>query len=664
MAPVSGIPSTPPAYRRWVAVLFVGAVWLLMTLAALVTVARYASDVPFADDWAFTVPAVTGERPLRLNWATVDWLWERYPEVPVPLPKLLLAVLCKRSGFHAVIFLSGVILSVLALALILLARSLRGFTSYADAFFPVALLHSGTEAFGYAHMFCNVLPPLLTCTGLMVVARSGTRLTFGAGALAGACVILLTVSHLAGLAYAPALALWLGISGVVLCCSGKSRDRYTGLFVMFLAAIAVCSVGLALRQYERPGEEGYPASPGLWEDLRTAIQFLTMGFGHGREYWPYLGGALLGFLLLDAALLFWALLARPQELVRTLGLLLFLGSAVLLALGVGRARSGFGEMAGLQGRYILLSVPALCGVFLAAEISPVRIISRFVQVSLLLMSVVLLPANMEHGTGFYQSIRDGTEAFERDIAAGMPPSMLAERNVFFLGWNVPAESYPEVEQMLAQRFRELKQAGLGMFRVMRDDYREIPVPVEPVAVRGEVVWEKAGQAYQAVQSVGTRAAAPAGAPMGSWMQLVGALGASQSEAFAPLWKGSGRGLGNDYHLTFALKEPQFVYALRLKVFYEGLVELVDGNPDHKPAALQLRWKKGPHSEFSTTERNAQVELKQKVGSAYPPNPNIRGVVVSILINDTIDQIRIHPDNRPRVFTISEMALIVPAAGAK
>ena len=72
-------PSPPGADARgpapwgpaWGAPALVWGVWALMVLGGLLYVFRYASQIPYMDDWDW-VPAVTGEQPV-----TVAWLWNR-----------------------------------------------------------------------------------------------------------------------------------------------------------------------------------------------------------------------------------------------------------------------------------------------------------------------------------------------------------------------------------------------------------------------------------------------------------------------------------------------------------------------------------------------------------------------------------------------------------
>ena len=121
------------------AALFVWTIWALMVLAALVYVSVNGADVPFMDDWNM-VPVLVKDEPV-----TFGWLWSEYNGHRLPLPKFVLLALYRltSSDFRAGMYLNVLALGALAFVLIRTAGFLRGRVSYADAFFPLALLHWG-----------------------------------------------------------------------------------------------------------------------------------------------------------------------------------------------------------------------------------------------------------------------------------------------------------------------------------------------------------------------------------------------------------------------------------------------------------------------------------------------------------------------------------------
>src|SRR5262249_38434966 len=119
--------------------LFVWGIWALMLVADLAYGMQYGLTIPYGDEWDY-VSVLTGDEPLSLAWAWVPQGGHR-----PPMTKLLWAVLIRAPGpdFHAGVYVNALLLGAFAAAMIVAAKSLRGWTSYADAFFPLALLHWG-----------------------------------------------------------------------------------------------------------------------------------------------------------------------------------------------------------------------------------------------------------------------------------------------------------------------------------------------------------------------------------------------------------------------------------------------------------------------------------------------------------------------------------------
>ena len=167
--------TAPPSASAPGAPAFVWGAWALLLLAALAFVGRCGSDVPVQDEWDGIVPQLTGHAPV-----TAGWLWAQHFEYRIPLPKLLMLALFALGGgdFRAGMFFNVLALGGLAFALIRAAASLRGGIGYADAFFPVALLHWGHwENFLMHWQVAYTLPVALACTLLLIIARSGAPLT-------------------------------------------------------------------------------------------------------------------------------------------------------------------------------------------------------------------------------------------------------------------------------------------------------------------------------------------------------------------------------------------------------------------------------------------------------------------------------------------------------
>src|SRR5262249_34272259 len=81
-----------------------------------------------------------GDKPIDLAY-----LWEQHNEHRIPVPKLIAWALLKVTHFdyRAGMFLNVLCLGLLAMAILLAIKQLRGHFQLSDIFFPIALLHFG-----------------------------------------------------------------------------------------------------------------------------------------------------------------------------------------------------------------------------------------------------------------------------------------------------------------------------------------------------------------------------------------------------------------------------------------------------------------------------------------------------------------------------------------
>ena len=115
----------------------------------------------------------------------------------------------------------------MALAMILVVRRLRGWTSYTDAFFPLLLLQWGSQITWSRHGSSR-----LYCTDGRRRSRAGDRRRAGDatdapdGDTRRNFVALLPLCSAAGLLYLPPLLLWMAYSAVVSWRSAEPRASY------------------------------------------------------------------------------------------------------------------------------------------------------------------------------------------------------------------------------------------------------------------------------------------------------------------------------------------------------------------------------------------------------------------------------------------------------
>jgi hypothetical protein len=596
-----------PSAAGW-ADAFVWGVWLAMVVAAVWLVATYGSEIPWADDWSFHVPQVSGERP-----ADREWLLGRFGEFPTPLSKYLLYRLSIWLGFHGELYVHVVILAGLSAALILTSRRLRGRMSFADAFFPLALLHFGSDNFIWQSQLVNFLPSVLACALLMMLVCWGVRLPPVAGVGAGLTLLGLALSGPAGLVYVPAMSLCLLLAAAQYWrwpVGGPARFTITGLLVVGLILAANQFFGYCLFESLKPLPDQFREAAEWKDALSAGLQFLSVSFGHVSEhYWRVYALALVALIVATVGALMRGWRRQPDDRGRLFGLLIFVASSVLLVVATGRARGAFPEPKGLQAHYIphVVTIP-IAAYFILGKYGPAAV-GRLAQWGLMLILLALLPLNTQQGLKMARDrIGKGSAAFERDLLAGYPPTVLAERHSRFF-FDLRPEEYPHWEDMLATSIRKLHRGGIGVFSKLSDPaFREVHLPIDPIEIHDA-----------------------------SWQD------------------GILRVNGPDSFVTFALPGAPFVYGIRLRYSY---IDPSRSTSEVTPVSFRAAWKHGDQS-FSDSARTERIELA--------PDPQTWGPTwlgkgaLTVWVNDRIDRFRIYPNDKGCGFHLMEMVALLPMA---
>lgn len=356
------------------------AVWLLFALGTLAFVATVGTNAPYADEWEF-VPALLGEEP------ALPWLWKQHNEHRMPLPRAVVyAYFARTHDFRAGMYLQVAMLAALALFLMRLADRLRGRPHWADAFFPVSLLHVGHwENFVMGYQVCFALFAVLA-TALAVVALRTTRASaFRSGVTAGVLLTLLALTGGSGLVVVPPVSAWLVYVALSVWRGGAKGKA---VLLLLLAVLPVAYLGVYFQGYHRP-EHHSPPSADPVAVVRATGQVLAMSLGMGLSavWWAVFPAvvALGGFTL--------ALLVRrwkePGERPAVAGLVAVAAGITGVALAIGVGRGGMGEHMGLWSRYSLLTWPLLAAAYLVC----VKLGRRWVPMLLCVAAAVAFPGN-------------------------------------------------------------------------------------------------------------------------------------------------------------------------------------------------------------------------------------------------------------------------------
>jgi hypothetical protein len=554
-------------------------------------------NIPWQDDW-IVLDVLTGERPM-----TLGWLWEEHNEHRIPLVKFLLVFLYKLTGdIRSLMYLTVAALGGLAFAMIRAARNLRGWTSYTDAFFPLILLHWGhSEVFLWSFEIQYTLSIVLSSIFLIIIVQQRDCLSPGAAILAGTCLVLLPLTGANGLVHVPALALWLIYAGVIAGSSPGPRARLNAAVILSFALASLLVTAAYFIGFKKHPAAEHPYN--IKATIVAASQFLTGGFGPAAAWiWPCSGPATAGLFLLGVgALVTRAYRGTPAARSRAVGLLLFIGSmaCLTLAMALGRGFVGFFPPYIIM-RYYILAALAPCCLYLASTSGNPSPLDSLMQLVLFASISLMAPFNMQAGLDWARIHKRPLDGASRELQAGSTPTLLAEHYGFFL--------YPwESDEWVATRLQRLHDAGIGPFRLLLDDpgaLREVPLSVEPADASRMTCKEGAGRFFL---------------------------------------------LGDDPYLEFTLEEPQFVYAIKIGCSY--------GYEANVPISFGMSWEKAGGGVSAARGGSTRLEFGHPFLSPGTAKVDLRQKTITVLIKDTIDRFRIHPDNKPCFFKLSEMSLL-------
>jgi len=433
--------------------LFVWAVWLGLSFLLWRFALDYSVNIPFLDDWEM-VPVLAGEQPV-----TLKWLWSQHNEHRIFIPRLIYIAILKLSGgdFRAGVVFNVLTLSATAAALVLAARAIRGRTSYADAFFPLVLLHWGqAENLVSGFTMPLVLSSVVAACLLCVLMRPGP-LGFRPALILALGTLALPLTSGSGLAFVPALAACTVLAGWDLHTSQPGSGRaWIAIVTAGVLGFVLCA--LYFVGYQRP--PAHPPSPGLGATLQGTLQFLSLGFGTGTTRSWYASAYLTALLILATMLvLLWSLLYLPEERRRAVRALLFLGGMGCLAGGVAWSRIALSPGGIFSSRYATLAAPLLCCIYFAWEAVGSPRIARLVQMALFFFAAVFLLRNHDDGLLLANTVRESRRAVIADVESGMPLPEVASRHcgaIYICGTDV-----------LLQRMQMLRDKGVGRFARLR-----------------------------------------------------------------------------------------------------------------------------------------------------------------------------------------------------
>jgi hypothetical protein len=436
--------------------IFVGLVWLAQSYLLFDFVSTFGLNIPWFDEWEM-IPALTGAQEI-----TLEWLWSQHNEHRIPLARLVYLLVERLAGydFRAGMYFDVGLLSIAALGCIVAVRRLRGSTSYADAFFPLLLLHCGqSQNLETSFQIAFVLSAAITLAALQLMATRDS-LSFPAALGLGVCTVALPLTGGAGLAMVPALGVCTLLSAWDLRRLRPHR-RAEWLVVLATACLGFALMVLYFVGYERPAK--HPVSPSLSATAEAALQVLTTGFGSGTVvYWHSGSGYVVVVLsLATAAILAICLIGATgtRGAARRLGL--FLAGMLCLAGGLAWARAALRPGALFDSRYVTLTAPFLCGTYFSWALVKQKRLGQFVQMTLFLLTALLVVRNREQGYAESALMRATRLHVLSDIRAGVPRAEIFRRHCTTLYYVCNTSA-------LSDRMRMLRDKGAGDFAYLRE----------------------------------------------------------------------------------------------------------------------------------------------------------------------------------------------------
>jgi hypothetical protein len=449
-------PDARPGLPRWArardlaGLIVAWSVWCALTASLLLYVRHNSRNIPFMDEFVM-VPVMTGTQPVSLGWA-----WAQHNEHRPLVSRLILAGLTRfvSNDFRTLRYANAVLLSAMAAAMLLLARRLRGSARLTDAALPLSILNiaqAESLMIGFAMNLILTSGIALALIALATLARrpEGTRLAIGFGL----AMVVLPLCGGSGLAMLPPLVAWLAGYAGWGWWSGRKQgvsNRVIGAGLL-LASLAIAA--LYLYGYNRPAH--HPLPPSAATVASSILMYLSLAVYPCLSPDRWLAEVILLALLLATLLvLAFASLRRPEERPRALALLAIIVSMLAVAGAVGVSRAGFGPPAILASRYVTLTVPLLCVLYLAWLLYGNARARSAVSLGLLVMIAMALPDASSFGRNYGRHVRTCELRVERSLKDRDPWERLMSRAC-------PA-IYPHAEEAAAY-FRMLRAARIGPF---------------------------------------------------------------------------------------------------------------------------------------------------------------------------------------------------------
>jgi hypothetical protein len=410
-----------PALIAWIG-------WAVLGVMAIGAAVHGGSNVPVGQDWPL-VPVVTGHEP-----EPVHWLWHQDGNDRHPVGRALtLATIAITRDFRAPAVVAVAALILLSALLLRAAHRVRGRARWSDAFFPAILLQPALDGGLSPSALLSATVPLMLAGAILLAVLSDPVLrTRRWSVLTALAMVTLPLTGLAGILVAAAAAPWVAACG---WRHWPPRDPSVpvdaGPALLSFIFVAIVVTGMIFSDYDFSGWSDPALDRGLLV-FRTGSA-LAGAFGPvAAERWQLVAATLVGLVLVTSVMLLVAGY-RLQEIerYRALGLACMLAAAGLAVM-----------MSAWQFAVLLLAV-----VYYVWELYGRPMVTVALEAGLLAGALAVIPANLRYAAVQRSEAEARLGALERDMAAGVSRSELAQR---YWPWLMPEGSVADLS------------AGMGM----------------------------------------------------------------------------------------------------------------------------------------------------------------------------------------------------------
>jgi len=424
-----------PALAAWIG-------WAVLGVMAIGAAVHGGSNVPVGQDWPL-VPVVTGHEP-----EPVHWLWHQDGNDRHPVGRAVtLATISITRDFRAPAVVAVAALILLSALLLRAAHRVRGRARWSDAFFPAILLQPALDGGLSPSALLSATVPLMLAGAILLAVLSDPVLrTRRWSVLTALAMVTLPLTGLAGILVAAAAAPWVAACG---WRHWPPRDPSVpvdaGPALLSFIFVAIVVTGMIFSDYDFSGWSDPALDRGLLV-FRTGSA-LAGAFGPvAAERWQLVAATLVGLVLVTSVMLLVAGY-RLQEIerYRALGLACMLAAAGLAVM-----------MSAWQFAVLLLAV-----VYYVWELYGRPMVTVALEAGLLAGALAVIPANLRYAAVQRSEAEARLGALERDMAAGVSRSELAQR---YWPWLMPEGSVAD----LSAGMRMVAESKIGPLARLRN----------------------------------------------------------------------------------------------------------------------------------------------------------------------------------------------------